>query len=123
MWPTVVDNTLASPTHPLRGPVNKAALRAEKRKDEEEGEGGRENGWRDARFPHLKHPFLEMFYAIYKKVKEKEKLYTTILLLQRLLFETWDTINESDDCDGATKKKRFAIETDLCCRPHNPQHG
>ena len=48
--------------------------------------GKKERRRKNARFPHLKHPFLEMLYAIYKNVKEKEKLYTTILLLQNVCF-------------------------------------
>jgi len=29
----------------------------------------------DARFPHLKHPFLEMLYAIYKRKYRNETIY------------------------------------------------
>jgi hypothetical protein len=54
-------------------------------------------------------------YAIYKKVKEKIKLYTTILLfslLQRLLFasETWTKLMR-DDCDDGCHQEKVLCAT------------
>lgn len=135
MWPTVVDNTHQY----LHQGAYKEAPRAEKNEGEEVGgEGGREertakDGWKNARFPHLKHPFLEILYAIYKNVKEKGKTIYNYSFSSNVCFLRPDENGvklmkgKKEDRDGATKnKERFVPlrdETDLCCRPHNPQHG